>query len=159
VKVLLESVLRRINGELVVITTIILLTVIMSSVSINSTYAICKGLVSTTLTIGFAPVAPKHNQRADYVVSGYLTVSPSGPGVDGKIVKIIAPMVTGSTTTVSGGHYMFIIYNVPPGAHFKVIAGVGSDPIDTNGCPKPCSGSFCIQGSGASGILTTVQTG
>jgi hypothetical protein len=152
---MLEFRLRRIAGKHVVITNIILLALIMSSVPINSAYALCKGLVPTTLTIGFGPVAPKHDQPAGYMVSGYLT--DSGTGVDGKIVKI-RYTTTLSTTTASGGHYMFIIHP-PPGAHFRVIASVASDPVNANGCPLPCSGSFCIQGSSASGILTTGQTG
>jgi hypothetical protein len=157
---LLQIRLLRITGKYVGISNIILLTVIMSSgcilsnVPIKSAYALCKGLVPTSLTIGFAPIGPKFDQPAGYMISGYLKAVDAGfPPPAGKIVKInsVSPKISGSTTTDSKGHYMFIVH--PQLGQYKVIATVGSDP-ECGYCPE----SFCIHGSFTSGILTQSQS-
>ena len=157
---LLEIKLRSFTREYKLITNIIFLAAIMSSgyllynIPFNSAYALCKGLVSTSLTIGFVPTGPKPDQPSGYMITGYLKMasSPYLP-VNGKVVKIssTSPAISGSTITDSKGQYNLVVH--PPVGKYLVTATVGSDQE----C-QPCKGSFCIQGSSARGILTPSET-
>lgn len=76
-QMLLEIKLRSFTRKYKLITNVIFLAAIMSSgyllynIPFNSAYALCKGLVSTSLTIGFVPTGPKPDQPSGYMITGY----------------------------------------------------------------------------------------